>query len=117
MCFFPCPIFSISFFSSANLVSQGLDDLGVAVSLVDGAVRAEKVKVVLVVYIPDVAALTTRQDHCKQQAQEDGGRRGPVSRSRAKRACVSAGEVAGRVEERGEWQGNENRGRRERKRD
>ena len=47
---------------TASLVGQGLDELRVAVTLVDSAVGGEEVKVVLAFGVPDIYALSTRED-------------------------------------------------------
>jgi hypothetical protein len=47
----------------AGLLGQGLDQLRVAVALVDGAVGREEVEVVLALRIPHVHALGTGEDH------------------------------------------------------
>lgn len=46
----------------AGLVDEGLDELGVAVALVDGAVGRQKVEIVLALGVPDVAALGLAED-------------------------------------------------------
>jgi hypothetical protein len=44
-----------------SLLCEGLDELGVAVALVDRAVRREEVKVVLLLRIPDAATTCARE--------------------------------------------------------
>ena len=47
---------------SRSLLSQSLDELRVAVALVDGAVCGKEVKVVLLLGVPDAAAACARED-------------------------------------------------------
>lgn len=46
-----------------GLLSQGLDELGMAVALVDGAVGGEKVKVVLALWVPHAASTCAGEDY------------------------------------------------------
>lgn len=45
-----------------GLLSEGLDKLGVAVTLIDGAVGGEEVEVVLALGVPDAATTCSRKD-------------------------------------------------------
>ena len=63
-------VYAVSFsffllsFLFPHLVLHGGDDLGVAVPLVDGGVRAEEVKVSLAIDVPDERALAAIEHHC-----------------------------------------------------
>lgn len=57
---------------SRSLLGEGLDELGVAMALIHGAVRGEEVEIVLVFWIPYRAAACSRENlersatgHCK----------------------------------------------------
>jgi hypothetical protein len=62
-----------------RLLSQCLDELGVAVTLVDGAVGGEEVEVVLALRVPDAASACSREDCLVSYAlQERHGDRIPI---------------------------------------
>jgi hypothetical protein len=56
-----------------RLLGQGLDELGVAVALVDSAVCRKEVKIVLAFGIPDAAATRSRKDWAMSALQIQAG--------------------------------------------
>lgn len=80
---------------TAGLLGEGLDELGVAVALVDGAVGGQEVEVLATLGIPHVDALSAREDDGERVVVVSGelllGGDGAVGRGRVESRDAGSG--------------------------